>query len=106
MSRAGYIVLSAAVCSSEGLALMFAAAMMAAAEIIIMAEMVGYTINKTRTQREEEMNDILQTKCPECGHECWRKKNDNDWIYCPECGARLTTQGSEGENDGQFKEQE
>ena len=86
--------------------LILCVATISAGMVMIITELIFYGININKRKREEEMNDILQTKCPECGHECWRKKNDNDWIYCPECGARLTTQGSEGENDGQFKEQE
>lgn len=43
---------------------------------------------------------ILQTICPECGHECWRDITDEDWLFCPECGARLNQQSSEDADEG------
>lgn len=49
---------------------------------------------------EAEPTDILQATCPECRHECYRKRDDDDWLYCPECGAKLPQQSSEDASEG------
>ena len=50
------------------------------------------------------MSDILQTSCKECGHECWHKANDDDYIYCPECGAKLNEYSSEDADSVHFRD--
>lgn len=46
------------------------------------------------------MPDILQTVCKECSHEVYHKHNDDDYIYCPECGAKLNEYSSGDTSEG------
>jgi predicted nucleic acid-binding Zn ribbon protein len=47
---------------------------------------------------------ILQTVCSECKKEIYRKKSEDDYLYCIECGAKLPQQSSEDADDGRFEE--
>ena len=50
------------------------------------------------------MNDILQTTCPECGHEVYRKANDDDYRVCPECWFRFNEYSSEDADGDHFRD--
>jgi transposase len=39
--------------------------------------------------------DRFQTTCRECGHEIYLRPQDDEYIYCPECGAKLNEYSSE-----------
>lgn len=54
-------------------------------------------------KKGETMNDILQTICPECGHEVYRKPHDDDYRFCPECGFRFNEYSSEDTDSGAFQ---